>query len=56
MIDEIGLVNNIVKEGEGILTRVAEFKEDEDKEYHKWEAHVKDVQKKLIYVDKTLFG
>lgn len=56
MVDEIGLVNNILKEGEDTLTRVGEFKEDQDKEYHKWEGQIKDIQKKLIYADKTLFG
>lgn len=56
MVDEIGLVKNIMKENEDILTRVAEFKEDEDKEFKKWQNQILDVQRKLIYADKTLFG
>ena len=56
MIDEIGLVNSLLKEGEDTLVRVAEFKEDEDKEFNKWESQIKDMQKKFIYVDRVLFG
>ena len=56
IMDEIGLANNILKENEDILVRVGEFKEDEDKEFNKWENQIKDIQKKLIYADKTLFG
>ena len=56
MVDEIALMNNLVKENEDILIRVDDFKEDEDKEYKKWESQLKDIQKKLIFADKTLFG
>lgn len=56
MMDELALVKNILKENEDTLTRVSEFKEDEDKEFKKWQAQISDIQKKLIYADKTLFG
>lgn len=56
MLDEIGLVTNLLKENEDTLVRVSEFKEDEDKEFKKWESQISDIQKKLIYADKTLFG
>jgi hypothetical protein len=56
IVDEMGLVKNILKENEDTLARVSEFKEDEDKEFNKWESQIKDIQKKLIYADKTLFG
>ena len=56
MVDEIGLMNNILKESEDTVVRVGEFKEDEDKEFNKWESEIRDIQKKLIYVDKALFG
>ena len=56
IIDEVSLTSNILKENEDILTRINEFKEDEDKQFNKWESQLKDMQKKLIYVDKSLFG
>lgn len=56
VMDEIMLVNNIIKESEDTIIRVAEFKEDEDKEFKKWENQLKDIQQKLIYADQALFG
>jgi len=56
IVDEIALVQNTLKEAKDSLTRLDEFKEDEDKEYKRWLNDIQDVQKKLIYVDKTLFG
>ena len=56
MLEEIGLTKSILKENEDIITRVGEFKEDQDKEFNKWESQFKDMQKKLIYIDKVLFG
>ncbi len=56
MMDEISLIKNILKENEDTLTRVSEFKEDEDKEFKKWQNQISDTQKKLIFADKTLFG
>jgi hypothetical protein len=56
VIDEIALVQNTLKETQDSLERVGEFKEDEDKEFKRWLNIVQDAQKKLIYVDKTLFG
>ena len=56
MMEEVALINSILKENEDTLTRVSEFKEDEDKEFKKWQAQISDMQKKLIFADKTLFG
>ena len=56
MINEITLINSNLKEGKDSLSRMDEFSEDEDKEFSKWENSIKDIQKKLIYADKTLFG
>ncbi len=56
IVDEIALVQNTLKEADDSLARLDEFKEDEDKEFKRWLNDVQDVQKKLIYVDKTLFG
>jgi hypothetical protein len=54
--DEIMLITNILKESEDTIIRVAEFKEDEDKEFRKWENSLKDIQQKLIFADQSLFG
>lgn len=56
MVDEIGLISSTLKEGEDALGRITDLKEEEEKEYHNWETSIRDIQKKLIYADKTLFG
>jgi len=56
MLDEVGQLKIILKEAEDTLDRMEDFKEDEDKEFAKWRRELDDIQRKLIYVDKTLFG
>lgn len=56
MLDEIGQVKIILKESEDTLVRLADFEDDEDKEFAKWRRGLDDIQRKLIYVDKILFG
>ncbi|MBW2996511.1 hypothetical protein KY332_04395 [Candidatus Woesearchaeota archaeon] len=55
-IGEVNIIQNTLKEGTDSLARVSEFKEEEDKQFTKWESHIKDVQRKLIFADKTLFA
>ena len=55
IMDEMGMIKNILNENDDALVRVFEFNEDQEKEYTNWENQIKDIQKKLIYADKTLF-
>lgn len=56
MLDDVGQLKIILKEAEDTLDRMEDFKEDEDKEFLKWRRELDDIQRKLIFVDKTLFG
>jgi len=56
LLEDLGLTKGILKENEEIIERVINFKEDQDKEFKKWELIFKDMQKKLIFIDKSLFG
>ena len=56
LLEEAGLTKGILKENEDIMERVINFKEDQNKEFNKWESQLKDMQKKLIFIDKALFG
>ena len=56
VLEEIGLAKGILKENEDIMERMAESKEYQDKEFNKCESQFKDMQKRLIFVDKALFG
>jgi len=55
-LEELGLTRGILQENEDIIERIIDFKEDQDKEFNKWESQFKDIQKKLIFIDKSLFG
>jgi len=56
LLEDLGLTRGILKENTDIIERVLNFKEDQDKEFNRWESQFKDMQKKLIFVDKALFG
>ena len=56
LLEDLGLTRGILKENEDIIDRVIDFKEGQDREFNKWESQFKDMQKRLIFVDKTLFG
>lgn len=56
MMDEVGVIKTTLKENEQIIGRVGDFKGDEDKEFDKWHNQILDIQRKLIYAEKTLFG
>ncbi len=56
VLEDLGLAKGILKENEDIMERMAESKEYQDKEFNKWESQFKDMQKRLIFVDKALFG
>ena len=57
LMNEITLVKNTLKESTDSLTRVAEFKEDEDKEFNKWGNQIKDIQRNWLgkrYIDTDI--
>ncbi|MEE9525279.1 MAG: hypothetical protein V3V78_01585 [Candidatus Woesearchaeota archaeon] len=56
LMNEVSSIQNTLKEGSDSLSRVSEFKEDQDKEFNKWESQLKDIQRKLLYADKALFA
>jgi len=56
MVDEIMQVNVILKENEAISLRFHDFTNDCDKEYGIFRKELEDIQRKLIFCDKKLFG
>lgn len=54
--DDITVMRNTLKQNYEILGRMMDYKTDEDVEYEKWYKQVEDLQRKLMFVDKTLFG
>lgn len=56
MMDEIVMGRKQLKEMDDSLTRMEDFRMDKDKEFDGWRKAIEDVQRKLIYADRTLFG
>ncbi|MBW3014981.1 hypothetical protein KY330_01010 [Candidatus Woesearchaeota archaeon] len=56
MVDEIGTVRRDVKNMNENLSNMAEMNIAKDKEFDKWRRTIEDVQRKLIFADKILFG
>jgi hypothetical protein len=55
ILDIISLVNEKVNEARVILGKISELKNQEDNELEAWKASLDDVDRKLRYVDQTLF-
>ena len=56
VLEEIGLIKNIIRETYDAASRTEEFAEDEEKEFKRWKNLVFDVQKNMLYCEKILFG
>lgn len=48
------IMNNL-KEAEEVVSRLNELKLEKDKEFEKWRGKLEDVERKLIFIDKTIF-
>lgn len=56
MTDEIEMVKKHLKEMDDGISRLEDFRGDEQKEFEKWRKSLEDVQRKLIFADRSLFG
>jgi hypothetical protein len=55
VIEELSESRNLLKNSEDILFRLNEMKNESDKKYEQWRMQMEDIQRKLIFVDKSLF-
>lgn len=55
LLSEITSSKNVLKNSEASLMRIGDFKNEEDKEYSKFNSQLTDIQRKLITVDSALF-
>ncbi len=55
IISNLMLTKGNIKEATSSLARVEDINEAQDKELEMWQKIYKDLQRKLIFVDKTLF-
>lgn len=55
ILDVIALINEKVKEARTTLGKIEDLKNQEDEEIEAWKASLGDVERKLKFIDKTLF-
>lgn len=55
VIDIMELIKNKVNEANSILEKIRELKSQEDAELELWNSNLEDVERKIAYIDKTLF-
>jgi hypothetical protein len=51
----ISLIKGDLKKSDEILFNLIKSKDDNDKEFERWRASMEDIQKKFIFIEKTLF-
>lgn len=56
MMDELAQVDVLLKEDDAIVYRMQEYGNDCEKEYSKFRKQLEDLQRKLIFSDRKLFG
>src|SRR3989338_5170900 len=56
VLEHINEIKRRINESEGVLVRLNEIKNREDKEFENWSIKFEDVQRKLNYIDRTFFG
>jgi len=55
ILDIIALINEKVREARTILGKINDLKNQEDSELNAWKNSLDDVDRKLKYIDQTLF-
>ena len=55
ILDIIALINEKVKEARIILGKINDLKNQEDAELETWKLSLDDVERKLKFIDQTLF-
>ena len=56
VMDDIGVLKNVLKDSADSLVKISDLKDDREKNYSIWHKQIEDIQKKLIYADNTLFS
>ena len=55
ILDVMSLVKSKINEAKNTLAKINKLKNEEDMELDEWEASIGDVEKKVEYIDRTLF-
>lgn len=55
ILSNIGYIKGKLKESSDVLERLNDTKLEEDKAFEKWRLELEDVQRKMLFIDKSLF-
>ena len=55
VIDVMELVKNKILEANGVLEKIRKLKAEEDAELELWNANLEDIERKISYIERTLF-
>ncbi len=56
ILDTINLIKAKLREAHEILSEIQEVKAKEDGEIEQWKSTIEEVDQKISFIDKTLFG
>ena len=56
VMDDVGVLKNILKDNTDRLQTISNLKDSREKSYGTWHKQIEDIQRKLIYADNTLFS
>ena len=55
VLEVVGLLNDKLEEAKEIMARINELKNEEDTELELWQAELEEIERKLGFIDKSLF-
>lgn len=55
VIDVMELIKNKILEANDVLEKIRRLKAEEDAELELWNSNLEDVERKISYIDRTLF-
>jgi division protein CdvB (Snf7/Vps24/ESCRT-III family) len=55
ILEVMGLLKNKIAETKAVMGRLNEIKNEEDSELDQWKSQLDEVERRIAFVDKTLF-
>ncbi len=55
VLDVMNMIRNKIEAAKAVLAKINELKNEEDAELELWHTGLEEVERKVVFVDKTLF-
>jgi hypothetical protein len=56
ILDTINMIKTKIREAKETLDEIHEIKTKEDNEIDQWKMNIEEVERRMLFIDKTLFG